>query len=30
MQLFGLGRRDLTTECTDDKEDHLIQKTDRE
>ena len=30
MQLFGLRGRDLTTESTNDKEDHLVQKADRE
>ena len=30
MQLFGLRGRDLATESTDDKEDHLVQKADRE
>ena len=29
MELLGLGRRDLTTKSADDKEDHLVQKTDR-
>ena len=30
MQLFGLRGRDLTTKSANDKEDHLVQKTDRE
>ena len=30
VEFFGLGRRDLATKGTDDKEDHLVQKTDRE
>ena len=30
MELFGLGRRDLTAESANDKEDHLIQEADRE
>ena len=30
MEFFGLGRRDLATESADDKEDHLVQKADRE
>ena len=29
MELLGLGRRDLTTKSTDDKEDYLVQKADR-
>ena len=30
VEFFGLGRRDLATKSTDDKEDHLVQKADRE
>ena len=30
VELFGLGRRDLAAESTDDKEDHLVQEADRE
>ena len=30
VAFFGLGRRDLATKGTDDKEDHLVQKADRE
>ena len=30
MQLLGLRGRDLTTESANDKEDHLVQKADRE
>ena len=30
VEFFGLGRRDLATKGTDDKEDHLVQKADRE
>ena len=30
MELFGLRGRDLTTKSANDKEDHLVQKTDRE
>ena len=30
MELFGLGRCDLTAQGADDKEDHLVQKADRE
>ena len=30
MEFFGLGRRDLATKSADDKEDHLVQKADRE
>ena len=30
VEFFGLGRRDLATKSADDKEDHLVQKADRE
>ena len=30
MEFFGLGRRDLATKSANDKEDHLVQKADRE
>ena len=30
MEIFGLGRRDLATKSANDKEDHLVQKADRE
>ena len=30
VEFFGLGRRDLAAESTDDKEDHLVQEADRE
>jgi len=30
VEFFGLGRRDLATKSTDDKEDQLVQKADRE
>ena len=30
MELFGLRGRDLTTKSANDKEDHLVQKRDRE
>ena len=30
VEFFGLGRRDLATKSANDKEDHLVQKADRE
>ncbi len=30
VKFFGLGRRDLATKSANDKEDHLVQKADRE